>query len=84
MTESPKWLLLKGRTLEAIEVYNYYCRFNGLGKEREIPHDAIFAEQYADLSKAQALKPDDDKMEGQKKKSRYGETMKGLTRQFSD
>ena len=81
MTESPKWLLLKGRNLEAIEVFNYYARFNGYDESRYIPQDAVFVESYANLSKAVALKKDGDKS---KTKGGYGKTMKNLTRQLSD
>ena len=79
ITESPKWLLLKGRNLEAIEVFNSYASFNGLDESKYIPHDAVFAESFADLSKAAALTKDTKN----EKKAGYGTAIAKITRQLS-
>ena len=40
--ESPRWLLVNGRTKDAIEVLNYMARCNG--NSQRIPNDAQFVE----------------------------------------
>ena len=42
LPESPVWFLIKGRTPEAIAVFNYIGRINGVSKR--IPETAIFVE----------------------------------------
>ena len=58
--ESPVWLLLNDRKEEAIDIYNYIGRFNGVAEDKLITHDSLFAEQIADTSQNTNLtKPSD-------------------------